>query len=310
MQFEFENAFLHFARTGAPRGFVWRYALAYLLVTLLFGGVMALLFGGWYVDMFSAVASDDPQAVIETTQMSGSMMALIYLVVLPLSLLFYAVFEAAYLRRYMRRDRFRLRLGADEWRVFVVLLIWMVAFIASTIVIAIAIALAVLFVGIAMGSLESETGPPTAFMLIGTLSYIAVFVGLGALAVRFSPAAALTIRDRRVRFFEAWRATKGKFWTLFGAYAAWLALAMVAYIVVMAVFMVILMPVMGGMESVEAPDMSFPPALLALMALLYLAMLVASALFYYVWAGPAALAAKTYAPGLEDGTKAIASELS
>lgn len=41
------------------------------------------------------------------------------------------VFETASLRRYMRADGFRLRVGAEEWRVLVVGLIWFGLLIAA-----------------------------------------------------------------------------------------------------------------------------------------------------------------------------------
>ena len=263
VDFSFGLALMHFARTAGPRGFVWKYVLAFLAVE--FAVIMLLLV--LHNSTVVAAAPDtlgDP--VLAAAVLAYALGGAVYLV-LPLSLLVYAVFEAAALRRYIRREGFRLRLGRDELRLFVVLLIW-VAFLALAVVVF--SFLAIPLVG------ESET-------LIAALSTLGVLAYL-YLASRFSPAAALTIRDRRIRFFQAWRVTEGKKgWLLMSVYALWFVVGAVAYVAVFSVLVSVLEP--------SSPDSPAASGLAASLAILLLT-LAASAAFLYIWAGPAALAAR------------------
>lgn len=111
--------------------------------------------------------------------------------------------------------------------------------------------------------------------------------------VKFSPAAAMTIRDRKIRFASAWGATKGKFWPLLGAYALWALLGFVGYMFAMSAL------VAGGAGAFAAmdPESTNPFGVIAglgpLVVILYFLIIAAGICFYYIWAGPAALAAKT-----------------
>ena len=119
VDFNFGNAFMHFARTAGPRGFVWKYVLACLAVQFTVIMLLVILHNSTVVAVAPG-ALGDPQ--LAATALSYVLGSAVYLV-LPLSLLIYAVFESAALRRYIRREGFRLRLGRDELRMFVVLLI-------------------------------------------------------------------------------------------------------------------------------------------------------------------------------------------
>ena len=263
VDFNFGNAFMHFARTAGPRGFVWKYVLACLAVEFTVIMLLLVLHNSTVVAAAPDTLGDPALAAAVLAYALGGA---VYLV-LPLSLLIYAVFEAAALRRYIRREGFRLRLGRDELRMFVVLLIW-VAFSALAVVVF--SALAVPLVG------ESET-------LIAALSTLGI-LGYLYLATRFSPAAALTIRDRRIRFFQAWRVTEGKKgWLLMSVYALWFVVGAVAYAAVFSVLVSVLEP--------SSPDSPAASGLAASLAILLLT-LAASAAFLYIWAGPAALAAR------------------
>ena len=262
-KFDFGNAFAHFANTGAPRGFVWKYALAYVAVQVVFFLLLMLFLGGLVAGLSPEAFGENPALV--TGALTGTLGAA-FLIILPISLLIYAVFDAAALRRYIRRDTFRLRLGGDEWRLFVVLLIWVAAYVGFFMLMSFA---AIPLVGV------SET----VLSLLGLL----VFFAYAYFATRFSPAAALTIRDRRIRFLGAWETTKGRTgWVLLGVYAVWLVIAILAYFVTVLVFASIA-SVMAGTGSATAAIAGF--------VFLFL-FLAAGAAFFYIWAGPAALAAR------------------
>ena len=262
-KFNFGNAFAHFANTGAPRGFVWKYALAYVAVQVMFFLLLMMLLGGLAMGLSSENFQSNPSAMAEalTNSVGGA-----FLLILPVSLLIYAVFDAAALRRYIRRDTFRLRLGGDEWRLFVVLLIWIAAYVGFFMLISVA---AIPFVGVSQ----------TVLSLLGLLAFFAY----AYFATRFSPAAALTIRDRRIRFLGAWETTKGRTgWVLLGVYAVWLVIAILAYFVTVLVF--------ASLASVMASS-GGTAATVAGIVFLFL-FLAAGAAFFYIWAGPAALAAR------------------
>ena len=80
-RFSFANAMLHFAQARGPGGFIWKYALSYLIAVLLMGGLAYLLFQpliGLFTDVLLQVArgamtGDDVEVVItrEITGMAG-----------------------------------------------------------------------------------------------------------------------------------------------------------------------------------------------------------------------------------------------
>lgn len=307
MPFNFENAFMHFARTGAPRGFVWKLVLSYMAAAIIIGVLSMSLMGGWYVSLFAAYGSQDPEAILAASQMSGGMMAFVYLVLMPLSLFFYAIFEASYLRRYMRQDRFFLRIGRDEWNVFVVLLIWFALFIALTIALTLVITLVAVIGVIAFGvSGGSEPSLGVTYGLMALL-YVVLLGCMAFFSIKFSPAAAMTIRDRKIRFASAWGATKGKFWPLLGAYAAWSLLGFVGYLIAIFAFIAVAAGSFASIDAENADGLAMLAGLGPVVIILYLLFIAAGICFYYIWAGPAALAAKTD-PRLTKRSDAVSNE--
>lgn len=286
MEFSYENASLHFLRTGGPRGFVWKYVLAYTALSIAFLGLMMLMFSGFYMTVFGSIASGDTSSLESSQNMGG--VILMYLIMIPLSFIFYAVFETSYLRRYMHGDGFRLRLGRDELNVFVVLLIWTAIMIGLFIVFGIIVAIA----GVSSMAGFSEDNPavnPIGFVVM-FFAYIALFGAMGFLGVRFGPAAALTVRDGRIRFLDAWEVTRGRWWVLFGAYSAWWMMGFIAYFLVVMILVGFTLPFSMAIEN---GNPTAGAGALVGMFLFYLLLLPAGACFYYIWAGPAALAAKT-----------------
>jgi len=85
--------------------------------------------------------------------------------------------------------------------------------------------------------------------LAGVLAFVLGLMGLAAFlfaVVRLSPAAAMTIRDRKIRFSSAWGATKGRFWPISGAY---IVMALIAALVLLVVYIIIAAAVGGLMLS-------------------------------------------------------------
>lgn len=149
----------------------------------------------------------------------------IYLYDFAIFVLLTILFAAA-VRAVLRPEEkffFFVRLGADELRLTGLFLILLLAYFLLFIACAI--------VGALIGALTVPADPATvAIVTIGGM-LVSIFPIL-FFQVRLSPAAALTILRRKIIIGEAWRLTRGHFWSLFGGYLlVWLML-LVGYLVV------------------------------------------------------------------------------
>lgn len=220
---------MHFRNSEGPRGFFWKYAIAYMVCA----GLFIALYIGVGATLVPGIleASTDPYAAETFFSQSIGNILLFYLVILVAALLFASVFEACALRHYVRREAFSLGFGVDELRLIGLYFLWMLTIFALYIIVAIPIGL---MIGLAAG-LAGDAGPAVVLPLIILLP-IAVYCLLIWVAVRLSPAAAITIRDRKLTFLSARRATKGRFWSLFGAYLVLFVVVYLILIVIVAVF--------------------------------------------------------------------------
>ncbi len=292
--FNFGNAAFHFLRADGPKGFVLRFALVYGLIALVLTVVSVALQWPLYEVYLRMLTEGDGDFVAYSDEINAASFNanLISLVLLPVSLGIWVVFEAASQRRFIRGDGFRLRLGADEGRMAVVGLIWIALLIAAYIAFAI---LAAIVAGIAFAF--GGTGVGIAMLV---LVMLAGFGGGLWLFARLSPAGALSIRDQQIRFFEAWRVTKGKTWTLFGAYltlfliAAFIALLL--YGIIGGVALVQLLPLLEA-GATPTPEqfvgVIVQPSFWGPAALVFFLMSMLNGVFVHALGGPAALAAKT-----------------
>ncbi len=231
------NAITHFANVDAPKGFFWKYLLAYtvgivVLLGLSYFTMRPLI--DFYVEMFTLIGAD-PDAASDDVLMgelaekhlSGILMSLLFMfiLILPATLLFWAVFEAAIQRRYIRQDGFRLQLSADEFRLMVVGLV-------VILLLYVVLILATILLGIIVAA-TAATGNNVAVIIGILLGYILIFGAMLWYFARMSAASALTIRDRRIKLFESFTVTKGKVWKIAASLAViWIA----SYIIVMIVY--------------------------------------------------------------------------
>jgi hypothetical protein len=104
-----------------------------------------------------------------------------------------------------------LRFGIDELRVLLAkIVVWIVMVVIYSLGIFVLVAVLGFF-GKAFGS--------GAGVLIGVfVSFIAFLVLLIRSAMGLAPAAAMSVRDNRIRLFEGWGAVKGRAWPVFGTY--------------------------------------------------------------------------------------------
>jgi hypothetical protein len=124
-------------------------------------------------------------------------------------------------------DRFAyLRLGMDELRLIGLgIVLAVAAVVAETIAI-----LALVLVGVVVGLVA---GKAVAAIIVAVL-VIALLFGAIYVEVRLSLAGALTVMRGRIVIRDAWRTTRGHFWTLFGVFALLAVMFTVVTIIVIA----------------------------------------------------------------------------
>jgi hypothetical protein len=127
----------------------------------------------------------------------------------------------------------------------------------------------------------------------GLLFFVYVF-----LATRLAPCFGLTVKDKAVRFFDAWNVSRGRFWPLLGAYVILAMIAGLVSQIISTLAQLVLMPLFlampegGDLEAGELLALLMSPAFIAPMALVYLLLLFVQGLTQHVIAAPAALAAR------------------
>lgn len=135
-----------------------------------------------------------------------------------------AMFETASQRRYIWGEKFSLGFGADELRMMVVGLLW---WLLGMVVIGLPI---LLIMGSTFWTMFSNIDNPEVFEsdafaaqmgmqvlgIFGLMLFILPFYVF--LATRLAPSFGLTVMSRRIRFFDAWNVSRGRFWPILGAY--------------------------------------------------------------------------------------------
>ncbi len=157
----------------------------------------------------------------------------------------------------------RLRLGGDELRLMGLSIIFAIVFTLLLIGMIIPVALLGAAVGLGSGMAqggESEKGVAV-MLLVSLLGYLLVFVALAFFAVRFSLAGVQTFAEGRLRVFDSWRLTKGRFWRLLGCYGLTVALMAPLYMVMIVVYLATSFAFAGGdfgraMSEISRPDMT------------------------------------------------------
>lgn len=304
VNFDFGNAIMHFQKTGGPKGFLWKFGLAYGVCYFLLMAVYFWSFSSVFAAAFDPDFATDPYAMEMAMADSIGQIMMGYLIMFIGGIVLYMVFEAASQRRYMRGEGFSLRLGADEFRLLAV------GFLLVLVIIGIYVG-GIIVVGVPVGMITASGGDAGGFaVLLAFILGIAYIVFALWLLARFSPAAALTIRDRSIQFAKAWGVTKGKAWTIVGSwvvlYLAMMVIAFVMYFIIAAIMISVMAGAMSSMspDQMEDPvvlmNMFMSPALLVPMALVGAGYMFISAIMWHVFGGPAALAARTD-PNWADG---------
>jgi hypothetical protein len=284
------GATLHFLRTEGPRGFLMRFALVYAVVAIALQAVTFWMQAPVYEIYLRACLENECDFVPYMDELNAvSLQSNIFsLMMLPLSLAVWVLFEGASQRRYIRSDGFRLTLGADEGRLAIVALIWVALLFGGY--------LALVFGAMIPGLIVGLIGGAAAGMIVGGLIFLGGFVIALWLFARLSPASALTIRDRQIRFFEAWNLTRGNGWRLAGSYflllLGFMLMSLVSYGALLLLGVVLVSPAINSssgsgtapavLAAISQPGF-WAPISLALFLLLSLQSVIAHAM-----GGPAA----------------------
>ncbi len=198
-----------------------------------------------------------------------------------------------------------LKLGMDELRMLIVfIVVGLVAYLPL-----VGASIGGMVVGsVVMAGSGGEAGMAAiggVIMALGVIIGFCLFIWIGC---RLTPAAAASVGEGRFVIFEVWPTTKGKFWSIFGAYLLLYIVMMVAqtilmFVVLFAIFGTVaagadLNTTTGGAgfdpEVYDAMrSIAFGPALIV-GSLVYAVMTI---LFYSAWTGIGAVAYRTLYPG-------------
>ena len=177
--------------------------------------------GAWYFGMLHAAMSGS-RPNLEAFQPPAGIFALAPTAIAlgVLSLIARAAYEAGCLRWLVRGQTggvLNLSLGGDTWLVFFSYLLWAVLLMCLTIGCACIIGL--MYAGLhAIGGVQGMGWLTFLLVILTPFACLAAIGGVLYVAVRLAPAAASSVGAQRFAFFDAWGATKGRFWPMLGAF--------------------------------------------------------------------------------------------
>lgn len=191
----------------SPMTVLW-WALAYIVF---FAGILALA-SGPIIQMISEMERleglSDPQ--FSDFSSLGQTYFSLFSWVMPLSLVFGAVINAAVARAVLRPGQSAfgyMRLGMDEVRVLVVTLVLAIAF-------GVVMALGGVVLGFVAGFANaSGTSGLWLGVVVGGIALVVLTIWL---MVRFSLAVPIVVAERRFAFLDSFALTKGRFWPILG----------------------------------------------------------------------------------------------
>ncbi|MEP9359202.1 hypothetical protein [Sphingomonas sp. KR3-1] len=260
-------------------------------VTYTVGSIVLSL--GLTLAMFGAM-TPDPQTAMQPGAMFGSMFGLVLLVYLAIMFLWVVVTTAAF-RAMLRPEDGGfafMRLGMDELRMFGLLLLIVIVGALAMLVCELLLMLVVMIIGLVLGQ----------SLFTGILTFLLFLGFIGAVIwvyVRISLLMPLSFYRGRISVDGAWALTRGRFWTLFGAY---FLVALIFFIVggvflwsMMGGYVVAMMQAHGDPAQVQALSESFAAQQFATPIVTRILYWVVGGLFAAAWLalGPGTIASAT-----------------
>lgn len=304
-RFTFDGALMFGFRAAHARSFPWKFALAFALVctvlTALFVYLTKDILLGFInsIDKLDSAGVDEPAVFFDL--MFGMFVSFAPWGVLAalVSLAVWAMFMTATQRRYIRDEDFSLGFGADEVRMMGTGFIW---YLGQSLmgVLPLLIMLPVFGEVMEFARGEVSENEMVAFVM-GRVAYLltvmlVTFPVYVFFATRFSPVFAMTLKEGKIAFGDAWIVSRGRFWPILGAY---LIVAIVGGMAVGFVSTFVEMLVspafMLSLDTVgDVPELLslFTPGVIAGMLAYTFIRYFLSALLMHVVQGPAAFAAR------------------
>lgn len=229
---------------------VWAILMALISVAAAVATVLALGPTLAEIEALGQAAEADPQASLRLL----GQLAPAFAVMLPVAALYRAVILAATYRVVLRpRDSGMayLRLGGDEVRQIVVLIVQWLA-VAGVYFVGV-------FAVVILVTLAAAAHQGALAVTAGILGGLAVISALAFLLVRFSLAGPQTFAQGRINIFGSWRLTRGRFWPILGSYLLAAIMGIIVWSLVMAIATAAVALFGGGFGAVGqiwSPDTS------------------------------------------------------
>jgi hypothetical protein len=186
--------------------------LIFLIGLVLIGAaVFAAVGPDGFEDLQTASASASSDAAPAEMLAMLSRLGGLFMLLIPLAIVFSAMSYAAVFRAVLRpteKGLFYYRLGGDELRIVLVSFVLFVILFAG-------IVLAAALVG-GLSAIAGSAGGAAAAGLTGVVGGIACAAVLIWLSVRLCLALPITFAEKRIALFDSWGLTRGRFWPLLG----------------------------------------------------------------------------------------------
>ena len=304
-RFTFDGALMFGFRAAHARAFPWKYALAFAVVSTVLSAVFAwvvkdTLFGFIRsVEQLDQSGIDDPAIIFRAMfNMFGSLIPTAVIASL-VSLVVWAIFMTATQRRYIRDEDFSIRFGPDELRMMGAGFVW---FAALSVVYIVPLLVMLPVFGLITDFYHGDiTEEQMAMSMLGRAGIVSVFflVTLPVyvfFATRFSPVFAMTFKEGKITFGDAWIASRGRFWPILGAYLIIAIVGGMAVGFASTILEMLVTPVwvnsLGVVDDVSDLESLFTPAVIAgLLVYTFIRYFLSGLLMHFV-NGPAAFAAR------------------
>ena len=304
-RFTFDGALMFGFRAAHARSFPWKYALAFAVISTALSALFAWLakdtFFGFIntMEQFDRSGIDDPGIIFGAMfNMLGSLLPTAVIGGLA-SLVTWAMFMTATQRRYIRDEDFSIRFGPDELRMMGAGLVW---FLGLSIVYVLPLLVMMPAFGLITDFYHGDiTEEQLAMSMLSRAGIIAVFFLLTLpfyifFATRFSPVFAMTLKEEKIAFGDAWIASRGRFWPILGAYLIVAIVGGMAVGIASTILEMLVTPAfvnsMSGVDDVSELESLFTPAVITGLLVYTFIRYFLSGLLMHIVNGPAAFAAR------------------